>query len=82
MPAFYLSWYFTLKNNYVGLVFGPALLVLGFAILLPVSLGELLRPLYDQSIDWSGLIFFGILSFTFLVIGLVYLKTMKIEKVM
>jgi hypothetical protein len=82
MPAFYIAGYFTLTDKALGLVYGPVLLVLGFAILLPVSLGELLRPLYDQSTDWFGLIFFGILSSVFLIVGISHLKTMKIEKMM
>ena len=80
MPAFLIIAIKVAQNNGLGLLLAPALFVVGFTLLFPLVVGELLKPLvYRQSIDAAGMGLFLILSILFFVMAVVHLRKLKIS---
>ncbi len=69
MPAFLILAVLTFRSRWPGLVFMPALYLLGFTLIFSLALGELFKPLFDVPVSalslWSSLL----LSALFLVLG-------------
>ena len=80
MPAYIILAIRSVKKDGFGLMLLPALFILGFSMLLPVGLGELLKPFYDYEIDFGGMMFFVSLSTIFGIISIWYLTKLKINK--
>jgi hypothetical protein len=70
MPGMLFLAYHLWKRHRMAYVFSSVLLFLGFAILLPVGLGELMKPLYGHPIDIGGLAMYLSLSLLFLSVSL------------
>lgn len=78
MPAFLIYALRTLKGDNTASFAVPSLLLSGFMILAPLSLGELLRPLvFDLSMDLGGMALFLVLSVIFLLLSALYLTKMR-----
>ncbi len=73
MPAFLILAVSTFQGHWPGLVFTPALFLLGFTLIFSLALGELFKPSFNLPVSpvslWSSL---G-LSTLFLVLGAVHL---------
>lgn len=81
MPLFVLTAIKTARNTNVGLLLAPALLFVGFMVLVPLPLGELVKPLlFNMSMDTGGLALFLILSMIFITLAIVNLVSLKIKK--
>lgn len=80
MPAYIILAIKCAKKEGFGLLLIPALFILGFSMLLPVGLGELLQPYYNYEINFDGLMFFLSLSIIFLIISILYLFKLKIKE--
>ncbi|HSO89953.1 MAG TPA: hypothetical protein VLR70_02270 [Arthrobacter sp.] len=69
MPAFLILAVLTFRSRWPGLVFMPALYLLGFTLIFSLALGELFKPLFDVPVSalslWSSIL----LSAFFLVLG-------------
>lgn len=79
MPAFVILAVLSAQNHGLGLLLTPALYVVGFTILFPLALGEVFKPLFfNQPLDPFGFWMFLVLSVAFLVVGVVYLKQLRI----
>lgn len=69
MPAFLILAVLTFRGRWPGLVFMPALYLLGFTLIFSLALGELFKPLFDVPVSalslWSSIL----LSAFFLVLG-------------
>lgn len=75
MPAMLYSAYRLYKNHMDGLILSTVFLILGATMLLPVGMGEFLKPIYALPIDIGGLIFFLVLSLVFLSVVFYSLRT-------
>jgi hypothetical protein len=81
MPAFVILAVMSAKKQGLGLLLTPALYVVGFAILFPLALGEVLKPLlYDQPLDPFGFWMFLVLSLAFLVVAVIYLRKIQFNQ--
>lgn len=80
MPAFVLTAVLSLRGKTLGLLLTPALFVLGFTLLAPLALGELLKPRYGLPVDGASLGLFGLLSALFLVLAVIYLRSLDIRR--
>lgn len=80
MPLFFIMGVLTVKNNGLGLSVSPTLMVLGFLVLIPLAIGEVLKPiLYGLEMGMEGLVLFLPLSLIFLVLAVFYLRRMEIS---
>ncbi len=75
MPGMLFLAYHLKKRHRMAYVFSSVLLFIGFAILLPVGLGELLKPLYGHAIDFAGLATYLTLSLFFLTVSLLGIQS-------
>lgn len=80
MPAFIIAAVKTIKNKGLGLFISPALFILGFSILFPVGLGELIKPHYNQVTDTGGMLLYLSLSVIFLILSIINLVNLKITE--
>lgn len=78
MPAFVIVAIRTIRRDALATLLVPALFVVGFTLLAPVGLGELLKPAYGLPIDTGGLVLYLSLSMLFLALAAVYLARLKI----
>lgn len=83
LPLFIIVAMMTAKNEGLGLLLTPALLVKGFTLLFSVALGGILKPLYHKPGDTGEIWLFLSLSIVFLVLTVVYFRklTMNSETV-
>jgi len=79
MPAFVLVAIQTIKQKALGLLLVPAMFILGFTLLAPLAVGELLKPRYGSPVDTFFLGLFGLLSALFLVLAVIYLRKLDIR---
>jgi hypothetical protein len=80
MPMFILMAILVLRNKGLALLTAPVLLVLGFLVLMPLALAEILKPLYfSLPLAFESIGLFLPLSVLFLIIGGLYLSRMKLE---
>ena len=76
MPAFAITALLSARNQGLGLLLTPAMYVLGFGLLLPVGLGELLKPMYGSRPDLGGLSLYLGLSILFLILAVLHLRSL------
>ena len=69
MPAFLILAVLTFRDRWPGLVFMPALYLLGFTLIFSLALGELFKPLFDVPVSVLSLWSSVLLSALFLVLG-------------
>ena len=80
MPAFIIVAVKSARREGLGLVLTPAMYVLSFSILFPLSLGEVMKPLlYDLPLDPGGFWLFLVLSLAFLVLSVACLMKLEFE---
>jgi len=80
MPAFIILAIWTVKNKGLGLLLNPVLFVLGFTLLFPLALGELLKPyFFHQPMDTAGMLLFLCLSSFFLFLAIIYVRKLHIK---
>jgi hypothetical protein len=77
MPAFVITALLSARNEGLGLLLTPAMYVLGFGLLLPVGLGELLKPMYGSAPDPGGLSLYLGLSILFLILAVFHLRSLR-----
>lgn len=79
MPAFLILAVLTFRSRWPGLVFLPALYLLGFTLIFSLALGELFKPLFNAPVSalslWSSLL----LSAFFLVLGGLHLWKLELN---
>jgi hypothetical protein len=80
MPAFLILAIMTLKKRGLGLVLTPAMFILGFTLIFSLVIGELVKPLYQQTPDISALTMSLLLSLLFLVLAGFHLWNLKIKE--
>jgi len=78
MPAFLIVAYKLLKKDNFGFLVTPALFVLGFTLLFPLALVEIGMQISQQSADLASLGLFLVLSVTFFILALLYIRRIKI----
>ena len=81
MPAFIIVAIMTAKQKNLGLLLTPALFIKGFTLLFSVAIGGLLAPIYQQPLDATGVWLFLSLSILFLVLVIVYFRSIALNKV-
>lgn len=78
MPAFVIAGIRALRRDGLGLLAMPALFIVGFTVLAPLALGEVLKPLiYQRPMDPAGFWMFLVLSVIYLVLTIVYLSKLE-----
>jgi len=80
MPGFAIVGYKTLKGERTGTLLAPALFILGFFILAPLGLAELIKPLaYDQAIEMGPLGLYSAFSIGYAVLTVLILKKFRLN---
>ncbi|MET3951646.1 hypothetical protein [Arthrobacter sp. UYEF36] len=69
MPAFLILAVLTFRGRWPGLVFMPALYLLGFTLIFSLALGELFKPIFNVPVSALSLWSSVLLSAFFLVLG-------------
>jgi hypothetical protein len=77
MPAFVITALLSARNDGLGFLLTPAMYVLGFGLLLPVGLGELLKLIYGSMPDPGGLGLYLGLSILFLILAVLHLRDLS-----
>ena len=80
MPAFVILAIKTAKNKGLGLLLTPALFVVGFTLLAPLAVGELLKPyFFHQPMEPASMWLFLCLSICFLIFAVVCSRKLAIN---
>lgn len=66
------------KNRGIGLYLLPAVFVKGFTLLLPVGIGELLKPAFNQPVRVADAILYLSIAAVFLLLAALYLKKLTL----
>lgn len=77
MPAFLIVAYLNFKNYLLGKLLTPVLFIKGFTVLFPLVIAEVIKPYYKQVMDFSSMIFYGVLSLIFLFLTVFYLVSLR-----
>ena len=80
MPAFIIAAIMALREQKLGLIFIPALFVLGFILIFSLVVSEMVRPLFQLDVNMSGMWPSLVLSIIFLVLAVFYLRGLKINR--
>ncbi|MET1153797.1 hypothetical protein [Arthrobacter sp.] len=78
MPAFLILSVLTFRSHKVGLIFLPALYILGFTLIFSLAVGEIVKPLFGVALSPSALWPAVLLSMLFLVLGTLHLQRLTI----
>lgn len=79
MPAFLILSILTFRSHRLGLIFLPALYILGFTLIFSLALGEIVKPLFNATLSASALWPAVLLSTLFLVLGTLHLHRLTIR---
>ena len=79
MPAFVIIGIMTVKKVGLGLLLIPAMFILGFTLIFSLAVSEVVKVLYDSTIDIAGLGPSLALSILFLVLAALHLRKLKIS---
>lgn len=66
MPAFATTAVMSFRRKPLGFVLTPAMFILGIFVILPLGLGELAKPFYDQAVDVKSMTMSFVLSGCFI----------------
>ncbi|MBS3787322.1 hypothetical protein KGY77_09465 [Candidatus Bipolaricaulota bacterium] len=78
MPGFAIVAYKTFKREKAGTLLAPALFILGFFILAPLGLAELIKPLvYDLPIETGPLALYSAFSIGYVILTILSLRKIK-----
>ncbi len=80
LPAMIIIAAMAAKNKGLGLFLAPAKLINGFILLFSVALGALFRPFFQLEFILSEIFLYLILSLVFLLITVLYLRSMRFNK--
>lgn len=79
MPAFFITAVMALRRMPLGILMGPALMILGFFVIFPLGLNELAKPSWGMPLEIGPMA----MSFTFaafmLLVAYLHLKRMQAE---
>lgn len=78
MPAFVIIGIMAVKKIGLGLLLIPAMFILGFTLIFSLAVSELVKPLYDLTIDIGGLVPSLVLSILFLVLAALHLQKLEL----
>ncbi|WP_205760015.1 hypothetical protein [Arthrobacter sp. PAMC25564] len=78
MPAFLILSVLTFRGRWPGLVYAPALYLLGFALIFSLALGELFKPFFSVAVSAVSLCSSLALSAFFLVLGALHLGKLEL----
>ncbi|WP_254748686.1 hypothetical protein [Pseudarthrobacter humi] len=78
MPAFLILSILAFRSHRMGLIFLPALYVLGFTVIFSLALGEIVKPLFGAVLSPSAFWPAVLLSMLFLVLGTLHLHRLTI----
>lgn len=79
MPAFLILAYKTFCKEGIGLILSPAMFILGFTLIFSLSMGEIVKPLYNLPIKTPDLIQSLVLSLFFLILGILHISKLKLN---
>ncbi|MCR4329662.1 MAG: hypothetical protein NUV65_03905 [Candidatus Roizmanbacteria bacterium] len=79
MPAFFITSILSLRKNIVGILFLPAVFIVGFFVIFPLGLGEIAKPFYGQTINVGSMIMSFLFSFLMIVVGIGHLNNIHIK---
>jgi len=78
MPAFVILGIMALKKAGLGLLLIPAMFILGFTLIFSLAVSEMVKPLYDLTVDIGGLGPSLVLSIIFLVLAALHMWKLQI----
>lgn len=79
MPLFIIIAIMTAKEQGLGLLLTPALFIKGFTLLFPVGLSEIIKIIYNQTVNTGGILLYWGLSIIFLILVILYFKNLKLS---
>lgn len=80
MPAFLIVAARVVRRDGLGLLLTPALFIVGFTLLAPLPIGELLKPRYGVAPDWFSFWLFLSLATVFLILAVVDLLALRVGR--
>lgn len=78
MPAFFITAVMALRNLPLGILMGPALMILGFFVIFPLGLNELGKPSFDMTIEVGPMVMSFAFSAFMLAVAYLHLKKMRV----
>ena len=80
MPAFFITSIMSFKKKVIGIIFAPAIFIVGFFVIFPLGLGEMIKPFYGQVTDYKTMAISFIFSILMISIAFLGLNKIKISK--
>jgi hypothetical protein len=66
-----------LRKNALGIVFLPAVYIVGFFVIFPLGLGEIAKPFYGQAPSYGSMFVSFVFSAIMLAVAILHLKSTK-----
>jgi hypothetical protein len=79
MPAFVITAILSLRRMPLGILMGPAIMILGFFVIFPLGLNELAKPSAGMAINYGPMAISFIFAFLMLTIATLQLKMIHFE---
>jgi len=79
MPAFFITAVMSLRRRGFGILFMPAIFVIGFFVIFPLGLGEIAKPYYGQATNIGSMMVSFVFSIFMLVVGFLHLHKLKLK---
>lgn len=78
MPAFFITAVMALRKLPLGILMGPALMILGFFVIFPLGLNELGKPAFGMAVEVGPMVMsFAFASFM-LAVAYVHLRKLRV----
>jgi hypothetical protein len=79
MPAFCMTALMSLRRMPLGILLGPAIMILGFFVIFPLGLNELAKPAFGLAINYGPMAVSFIFAFFMLAIGALQLRMTQLR---
>jgi hypothetical protein len=77
MPAFFITSVLCLRGKVLGIMFLPAVFIVGFFVIFPLGLGEVAKPFYGQIPNYGAMLISFLFSVLMLASGVFHLKAIS-----
>jgi hypothetical protein len=79
MPAFFITAVMALRRKPMGILMGPALMILGFFVIFPLGLNELAKPSHSMAIEVGPMVVSFAFAAFMLAVAYLHLRKMRVD---
>ena len=79
MPAFFITAVMSLRNNPLGILLAPAIMIVGSFVIFPLGLNELAKPSFGMQINFGPMIVSFLFTDYMLIVAVLHLKKLTVE---